>query len=116
MAYASEESVILLPKDLEQFGDTIRQDAFINRTDITSIIFPPCIKVIDESAFYGCRNVRTIVFPPALETIGKEAFQHCSSITALELPASLREIKDHAFTGTSLALSSVQRTPTHAAP
>lgn len=99
MAYASDATVALGPDDLAQFGSTIRQDSFINRTDVVSVTFPSSIKCIEESSFYGCKNLKRVVFPPHLERIGKDAFQHCSSITVLELPASLRAIGDQAFMG-----------------
>ena len=59
---------------------TIYSQAFINRTDITDIVFPENLTDISSEAFRGCTSITDIVLPPALTSIGVEAFYGCSSL------------------------------------
>ena len=59
---------------------TIYASAFLNRVDITDIVFPDNLTEISSEAFRGCTGITDIVLPPALTSIGVEAFYGCSSL------------------------------------
>ena len=75
--------------------DTIDTNAFLNQTDIKSVVLPISLVTIGQSAFAGCSNLTSVSFAagsPALQSIGLYAFYLCSSLTSISLPASLRTV------------------------
>ena len=71
--------VLRFNTDPEQSA-TVNSQAFINRTDITEIVFPDNLTEISSEAFRGCTSITDIVLPPALTSIGVHAFYGCSSL------------------------------------
>ncbi len=51
--------------------------------NITQIILPSNLTVIDEDAFFGCSSLTSITLPSSLITIGDCAFSYCSSLTQI---------------------------------
>ena len=58
-----------------------------------------CAKVtaIANNAFLNCSNLTSVVLPDGVTSIGESAFQGCSSLASINMPASLTTIGDNAF-------------------
>lgn len=66
--------------------------------NLSKIVFPKSLMVIQGRAFYGQSKLRgTINFPKNLISIGDMAFYCCSSINKIEFSASLQTIQKDAF-------------------
>lgn len=70
--------------------------AFKN-SDITSVIIPKTIKVIDKYAFYNCTKLNSVTFSEGLMTIGSHAFDQCKALTSISFPNTVKIIEDYAF-------------------
>ena len=67
-----------------------------------ALIIPDDVTVIESNAFYGCSNYSSLSLPYGLKEIGSSAFEYCTSFSGtLELPSSLRTIGSSAFSGCS---------------
>lgn len=78
--YAMDGTTLVLTSPDPTQPATIYASAFLNRVDITDIVFPDNLTEISSEAFRGCTGITDIVLPPALTSIGVEAFYGCSSL------------------------------------
>lgn len=106
---------IKLPSTLTEISN-----AALRETDISEIVIPASVKIIQGSAFYGCKNLKKVVFESdkidelhgcfqnctSLQTIklpryvgltSYEMFSGCTNLTSVTLPENLTEIKDGTF-------------------
>ena len=82
----------------------IADDAFYNRSSLTSITIPNSVTSIGSSAFSYCSGLTSITIPNSVTSIGSSAFWDCSSLTSITIPNSVTSIGDYAFVGcTNLA-------------
>ena len=56
---------------------TIGWGAFAGNENITSVVIPEGVVVIDGTAFEDCVNLETVVLPESLMGIGGYAFRNC---------------------------------------
>ena len=77
---------------------SILQNAFY-KTDITTVVIPDSVTVIDSWAFSDCTKLIGVKFGNGLEEINGWAFQDCTSLKYITLPESLLEIHNNAFSG-----------------
>ena len=77
----------------------IKNDAFRNRKDLTSVVFFDSITLIGGFAFEGCSNLKEITFGTGVCSIGKWAFEDCASLQNLKIPATVLYIGYGAFAG-----------------
>ena len=75
----------------------IGEAAFKDCKNITSVIIPDSVTLIDDEAFKGCAGLKEIVLPKELVAIGKEAFMDCTALTSINIPSSVDNIRDYAF-------------------
>ncbi|MCR4900683.1 MAG: leucine-rich repeat protein [Treponema sp.] len=87
-------------------GGNLFQDAFMNCSELTSIIIPDGITKIQSSTFCNCKNLTNITIPNSVTTIDQSAFYGCSALTNITIPDNVTTIKNYAFNGCS-ALSSI---------
>ena len=66
-------------------------------TEITKIVIPDSVSVIENDAFYGCYNLNEVTMPSELVTIGKGAFAMCSSLTDIYIPSGVTSIGEDIF-------------------
>ena len=88
---------IRIPQKLEGCPVTeIGQSAFHNCKDITGVVIPDTVKIIDEAAFDYCESLKEVKMSANIESIGVTAFTGCC-IDSLELPKTLKTIGAGAF-------------------
>ena len=75
----------------------IRNNAFKDNKDITSVTIPVGIKTIGNYAFKGCSALRNVTFSGGLAEIGKEAFSGCSSLESVAIPSGITLIPEKLF-------------------
>lgn len=91
--------------------------AFSQKTNVTSISFPPTLKVIDTCAFAGCGlesvtlpnvgygqgifsgcpNLETVTITPGVTFIGASSFAHCPKLKNVTIPSSVTLMESRAF-------------------
>ena len=78
---------------------SIGNNAFSNRTSLTSITIPESVTSIGDAAFYGCTSLPSITIPNSVTEIGYYAFANCTSLTSVTIPDSVTSIGSSAFEG-----------------
>lgn len=103
--YTYYSGVVNVPSTVTYEGNSytviaINNRAFMGQGNLTTIIIPKTVKIIDYEAFSGCTSLQSVVFSSngVLEKIERRAFEGCS-ITSLNLPNSLISIGEDAFKG-----------------
>ena len=69
--------------------------------NITNLVIPEGVEIIDRYAFYNCINLETVILPSTLTKIYDDAFNGCINIKELNFPSSLKSIGFRAFSGCS---------------
>lgn len=67
-----------------EFGSdvtSIGQMAFLNCTNLTSLIVPDSVTSIMGSAFYGCSGLTSVTIGNGMTSIDNGAFNNCTNIT-----------------------------------
>lgn len=91
------EEKVIIPDEINGYPVTaIEQNAFIG-SDLTEIVLPDTIKIIDAGAFYGCIFLNKINIPENLEYIGEEAFTYCSSLKEISINSPQINVSQYAF-------------------
>lgn len=83
MDYQIENGTCIIPEGTK----AIEKRAFINCTELTSVVVPDTVTEIGQWAFYGCSNLKEIRLPKSVTRIGLEAFAFCPSVTSIEVDA-----------------------------
>ena len=84
---------LVIPEDVFE----IKNHAFYNCTNLTSVTMHNGVTNIGKSAFYNCSGITNVVFSSGLENIANYAFDGCSKMGNFALYASLRTIGNYAF-------------------
>lgn len=82
--YAFEEcldipSIFMIPNGVKEIGN----EAFINCSNLTSIIIPNSVTKIGTRAFVNCKKLNSIFVPSSVSAIGYGAFIGCSSLSEI---------------------------------
>ena len=64
--------------------NSIDEQTFYNCYNLSSVILPPTVTIIDELAFDSCKSLKTVVCP-YVKVIKEDAFQECYALESLEL-------------------------------
>ena len=91
---------VVLPETLT----IINYDAFYNCKSLASITFSgdtSALVTVDSSAFFGCAALVSIQLPNSVTTIGANAFYNCSNLCDITIPDSVTSIGSGAFNNTS---------------
>ena len=95
--YNGSAADVVVPAVIDDHPVTkIKQEAFANKTRITSVVLPDSIELIEDKAFYGCTSLTSVNMPASLTKIGDFAFSQ-TNIASLDLPDGLTEIGGAAF-------------------
>lgn len=80
----------------------IRNRAFLNNTEITSVDFSNIafLRRIGSNAFSGCTNLSgEVLIPSTVSTFETAAFQNCSALESVNIQAQNGEVPDQCFQG-----------------
>ena len=75
----------------------IADDAFLNCSNIISVIIPNSVIAIGDYAFAGCNSLEEILIPDSVMYIGEGAFSGCVSLINVAMGDGVIEIDDYAF-------------------
>ena len=93
---------VTIPSKLDGYPVTrIKQNAFDNCTELTSLTIPEGVTSIGNYAFYGCNKLTSVTMPSSITSIESEAFAYCTNLTNIHLPDSVISICSSAFYGTA---------------
>lgn len=97
--------IVNIPDSIVHKGQTytvtsIQNSAFRGQSDLTTVVIPPTVKLIDYRAFRGCVNLSSVMFKSnsTLERIEREAFYGCA-ISSITIPNSVKYLGDDIFSG-----------------
>ncbi|HAK68295.1 MAG TPA: hypothetical protein DCM57_01380 [Treponema sp.] len=99
-AKASVSGDVVVPDTIDGLPVTgLRESAFEDEDDITSVRLPKTVQKIGENAFSGCGSLKKINLEEltSLESIGMGTFEYCRELTDVKLPAGLKAIGTDAF-------------------
>ena len=103
VGYNGDETELTLPDSFTAYDGTklnsygIYRDAFYSCTELTSVVIPDSVSVIESRAFYDCVGLTSVEIPDSVITIGGYAFASCTGLTSLEIPDSVTTIEYNAF-------------------
>lgn len=83
---------VIIPLEFNVIGE----DAFSNRTDITSVTLHSDVRKIMKNAFYGCKNLQRVIARGELEYIGSKAFYDCKKLSSSNRPRA-QKVSDDAY-------------------
>ncbi len=94
--------VVTLPSSIEYDGTTYTVKAIATRAlssqrQITELVIPNTITVIDSASFRDCTKLTKITIPEGITKICDRAFCNDSMVTSLVLPSTIERIEDMAF-------------------
>ncbi len=75
----------------------IGEFAFRGCENLTEIVIPEGVKIINKCAFSLCYGLTKVIISDGVMTIGEHAFALCTNLTSIILPNSITEIGDTAF-------------------
>lgn len=76
---------------------TIPNNAFLNKSALTSVSIPEGVTTIGSDAFYGCTSLESVDLPNTLTEIGMSAFYRCSSLSEIVIPSGVKTIAAYVF-------------------
>lgn len=107
--YGVEAEVRIPSKYQGKAVTAIRNKAFMGCPEISSVIIPDSITLIDIYAFENCTALEHVTLGAGVKTIGMSAFANCSALTSVTFPEGLETIGDSAFENTAITSFSVTR-------
>ena len=69
--------------------------------DITNLVIPEGVSIVEAYAFLGCEQIKTVTFGPDVEEIGLYAFQNCVNLETMTCDTAVSIIRAGAFKGCS---------------
>ncbi|MHC5083644.1 MAG: leucine-rich repeat domain-containing protein, partial [Planctomycetota bacterium] len=100
--YTGHGGAIAIPN---KFGglrvNTIKELAFSECHNLTSVKIPDTVDTIGKFAFNDCVNLTSVTIPDSVTTIGSYAFKGCVNLTSVVIPSSVKSIGDDVFGGCS---------------
>lgn len=97
VSYAGHETDIVLESECFHRPVTaVGEKVFYMFAYLKSVSLPKSLLSIGQAAFAGCSDLTDIVFPPCMEEIGNEAFLK-SGLTSVTVPESMKTVGEKAF-------------------
>lgn len=80
-SYLGEETVVIVPSEIDGYTVTsIGDTAFLN-TDIVSVTFPSTLETLGMAVFYGCGSLESVYTNKKLMVEYASSFQDCEGVT-----------------------------------
>ena len=100
--YMGSAKELVIPDTIEGYPVTsIKNQAFVVRPHLESVIIPGSVISIGREAFYYCINLKKVTISDGVVSIGERAFYDCTDLLNISLPDSIKIIGDRAFYNTS---------------
>lgn len=99
--YKNNNCTKLIIPDQSPHGIKINAIECIDCPNVTEIVLPNSIEIIQASAFEKCPKLKIINWPNELKNIDNSAFRYCTQLESIKLPQNLTEISNYAFKGCS---------------
>lgn len=80
-------------------GTSIKEGAFRNCENLTSVTLPEGLNSIGVKAFSGCGNLQSINVPNSVTSIGERAFLGCDNLKSINIPNGVTTIEESTFGG-----------------
>lgn len=93
---------IVIPYECTINGTTypvtaVGQGAFMNQTEITSVIIPNTVTSVQTGAFQGCYKLESVALPDSLTSLGGYAFQSCTVLKSIVIPEGVSILNSYTF-------------------
>ena len=91
--YIGSGGIVEIPSELGGYEVSwIGPHAFAGHADITDVIIPSTVRVIDENAFNSCTKLSGVIITPSDkdQTIGDKAFFNCPNLAKVIIPDSVK--------------------------
>lgn len=98
---ATNLTSLVMPNSIESLGSM----AFVSCNILNNIVFSNSLRIIEGSCFFSCNSIQEFDLPNSLDSIGSRAFSSCSGITSFAIPTSVSTIADEAFMGCANLIS-----------
>ena len=96
--YTGPAKNIVIPSELGGKPVTvIGNEAFQEKTTITSVTIPEGVTSIEDYAFENCTSLTEVKIPKGVKSIGEAAFGNCSSLTQVTIPEGVTSIENITF-------------------
>ena len=97
LSASNTETNLVLPNMVEHDNQlylitTIGNDAFKNKTTITSVTIPNTVTELKASVFEGCTNLTNVTIPTSVTKLGNNVFKNCSNLITSELPNTITSV------------------------
>ena len=69
------------------------------KRNLTSLVIPEGVKVIEHGAFMACDQLETLILPDSLEFIERSAFDTCTKLKKLEFGTNLKAVNQMIIRG-----------------
>ncbi len=73
------------------------QHLYINGKEITELIIPNGVTIVDDNAFCNCTSLTSVTIPSSVTSIGDESFSGCTNLTLVNIGSSVTSIGSFAF-------------------
>ena len=96
--YTAAGGAVTIPSSIGGLPVTsIGNNAFFNRSGLTSVTIPNSVTSIGYNAFSYCSGLTSVTIPNSVTSIGNSAFYGCSALTSVIIPNSVTSIENGAF-------------------
>lgn len=100
--YNSYSGEVIVPAQVTHDGVTmdvmaVGKNAFRGCSDLTRVVLPSSVTMIDDYAFMGCYKLAEVVMSDQVTSIGDQAFNSCFALQGITMPRDLRHVGRLAF-------------------
>ena len=71
---------------------SIGDSAFYNCVNLTSVIIPDSVTIIEGDSFEDCSKLESVTIPNSVTSFGSDAFRNCRSLTSVTIPDGIKKI------------------------
>ncbi len=96
-SYIGADLEIVIPDKIEERPVTVIGEKAFQEYDMTSIIIPNTLTLIEERAFDDCKQLEKIDIPDSVTEISSYAFCGCENLKEVNLGSELKTIGQGAF-------------------
>ena len=94
-------SIVYTTMIYEHLGLHCKRHLVIDGLEVTDIVIPETIKVINDYTFHFFSSIIKITIPNSVTSIGEGAFSGCIGLTSVTIPNGVTSIEYGAFSGCS---------------